>query len=92
LKDGAADQFGDLWDYGVSEGGDKGPHHSDGNPINHSSHLGFSNPRKAFLPCDCRPDQREAVGVGNIWTYLSKLTDLFVEKFSASVEVQRRMI
>jgi hypothetical protein len=42
LENGAADQFGDLGDDGVAEGGKSV--HAAGKPINHSTHAGFGNP------------------------------------------------
>ena len=41
-EDRAADQLGDLGDYGVSEGSEAV--HPIGNPISHSTHVGFSCP------------------------------------------------
>ena len=40
--DHASDQFGDLGDYGVSESFKSV--HPLGNPISHSTHIGFSRP------------------------------------------------
>ena len=106
LEDGAADQFGDLRDYGVSE-----PFKSVcsiGNPISHSTHVGFSPPRlpeltPSTMPTDrgsedcCRPGallipalKSPALGVGHIVTQRFRLTDLFVSKFNASLDVHRR--
>jgi hypothetical protein len=63
LQNGATDQFRDGRDYGVPE-----PVTSVwliGYPMSHSRKLGFTGPRSAFRPCDCRPDRRLAVGVGH---------------------------
>jgi hypothetical protein len=42
LEDSSADPLGDLRDKGVAEGGKAV--HSGGNPISHSTHVGFSCP------------------------------------------------
>lgn len=64
FEDRAPDEFRDLGDDGVSEGSKFRLNHDIGNIINHSTHRGFRTPSRAFLPCDCSPDRREAVGVG----------------------------
>jgi len=45
-----ADVFGGLWDYGVSEGSKSV--HPVGNPMSHSTHVGFKCPPfVAVIPC-----------------------------------------
>jgi hypothetical protein len=48
LEDPPPDPLGDLWDEGVAEGGTAV--HPIGNPINHSTHSGFSRPPGVLLP------------------------------------------
>lgn len=54
-QDGIADQFRDLRNYGVSEGGTSV--HDVGKPISHSSHTGFGRPRNmsSSRVCDFWP-------------------------------------
>jgi hypothetical protein len=40
LEDGSPDEIGDLWDDGIAEGAQT--LHSVGNPISHSTHVGFN--------------------------------------------------
>jgi hypothetical protein len=62
-EDEAAPDFRDLWDDRVSEYAQAV--HPRGNPMSHSTHVGFSEPRIAFWPCDWRPERLLAVGVGH---------------------------
>ena len=47
VEDDAADELGDLWYYGVSE--DAKSVQPRGNPMSHSTHVGFSGPRSCKL-------------------------------------------
>jgi hypothetical protein len=42
VYDHPPDEFGDLWDYGVSESSQS--LHPMGNPMSHSTHIGFNCP------------------------------------------------
>jgi hypothetical protein len=54
FENGAANQFRDLRNYGVSEGGN--PVCPIGNPISHSSQFGFKAPLTGSKACTARPN------------------------------------
>jgi hypothetical protein len=62
--DALAEPLGDLRDEGVSEGSKSV--HPVGNPMSHSTHVGFKLPVTTLTPCDCNPSRRFAVGVGSM--------------------------
>jgi len=53
IHDPSADQLGDLWDDGVAEAAQSV--HPSGNPISHSTHVGFNGPPTSELLSDGPP-------------------------------------
>jgi hypothetical protein len=79
--------FRDLRDDGVSEGVTE--QWLVGNPMSHARKLWLSGPRIAFLPCDCRPERRVAVGVGH---NIEPLTEMGRPNVGSSKHVPFRII
>lgn len=75
-QDCISDQFGDLGDYGVSERLKSVC--SVGNPISHSTHLGFSAPETSETTCEsisCLPIKNRRFTAGEDRFPLSRLSD-----------------
>jgi hypothetical protein len=60
--DAPAEPLRDLREEGVPEGS-KAVHPA-GNPMSHSTHVGFNCPVTTLTPWDCKPERQFAVGVG----------------------------